>query len=132
SRVAVRGVPVAGPKASGHTVQLRFLPVSRRSRRLGRLSGGKRGDLRVFQPQVDNVRGENAWPAIGDEALNMRLLLMALKSRAVAVNLVDDPLHWRLGPHVDEKNQRGGLGRATSFGGASPQPVEFRRLIVEQ
>jgi hypothetical protein len=111
---------------------LRFLPESRRSRRLGRLSGGERGDLRVFQPQVDNVRRENARPAIGDETLNMRLLLMALKSRAVAVNLIDDPLHWRLGHHVDDINQRLRLGSANSLGRAFRQPVEFRRLIVKQ
>ena len=62
----------------------------------------------------------------------MRLLLVALKSRAVAVNLIDDALHWRLGHHVDDINKRVGLGHANSLGGAFRQPVEFHCLIVKQ
>jgi hypothetical protein len=33
---------------------------------------------------------------------------------------------------VDDINQRVGLGSANSLGGEFRQPVEFRRLIVEQ
>ena len=57
---------------------------------------------------------------------------MALKRRAIAVNLVHDPLHWRLWHHVDDINQGIWFGRPDAFRGALRESVEFRYLIVKQ
>ena len=57
---------------------------------------------------------------------------MALKRRAIAVNLVHDPLHWRLWHHVDDINQGIRFGHPDAFCGALRESVEFRYLIVEQ
>jgi hypothetical protein len=62
----------------------------------------------------------------------MRLPLMLLKSRSVAVNLIDDALHWRLGHHVDDIYKRVGLGHTNTLGRPFRQPVEFHCLIVKQ
>jgi hypothetical protein len=43
---------------------------------------------------------------IGGKLLDMRLPLVSVERSAIPVDLVDYPLHWRLGHHVNYVHQR--------------------------
>ena len=62
----------------------------------------------------------------------MRLSLMSVERGAITVNLVDYPLHWRLGHHVNYVYQRVRLQGTNSLGGALGQLIEFAALVIQE
>jgi len=62
----------------------------------------------------------------------MRLPLMSVERGAIAVNLVDYPLHRRLGYHVNYVYQRVGLQGTNSIGGLLGQLIEFTGLVIQE
>src|SRR5580704_17210637 len=93
---------------------------------------GQRGDLGVLQPQLDDVGGQYAGPAVGHETLHVGLVLVAVEGGPVAVDLVEDALHGRVRHQVNDVHQGVRLSGPDLFGGLLREPVEVGVTVVEQ